>query len=131
MACFTKPLAVFAVVILFAYLAFRKTIDHVLVIVGVILEYVLTVLMALVVIWLVLLIMRGYQRWQARKGACLTCEKPCQLGGDHAQRPVALPQVRVRDEKVTLPMPAVSGSHDENVIEMAAWKERHEEPSVG
>jgi hypothetical protein len=135
MVCFAKPLAFFAVAGVLVYLIYHKAINHILAIVGVVVEYVFMVAAAITIVAVVSLIMRVYMRRRAATGACLTCVKPCQLGDRHVRdTQVSIPvhALRLRDKSENdREVPALQAVDDKNVTSLAAWKERHEEPFVG
>jgi hypothetical protein len=135
MVCFGKPLLILGAIGAVFCLIYRKAIAHFLDVLGVIMEYVFMAAAALTVAGLVIWIMRAYMRRQARRGACLTCEKPCQLGEDHVgqqTRPIPVHSLRLRNESTgAKPLSAVPQAHAADVTDLAAWKERKKEPSVG
>lgn len=131
MACFIRPLAIAGVIALAICIVFHKVLGQAVTVAGRVMEFVFLAAIAAVISWLVYLGVKARERRQAARGACLTCERKCQ-GRQDAKATILLHPVRLGDEEHGLrAVPDVPVLHAANVYSLAAWKERHENQTVG
>ena len=128
--CSVRPVLAVTVALGVFYLAFRKVIDHVLLIIGQFAMITVLTLLCLIIAWGIILIVRGIKRRRASEGGCLTCPYHCQGKVDNAADTILLPEMRSRDEKPG-GMPNLPEFDAGNVTTLAAWKKRKKDPAVG
>jgi hypothetical protein len=112
---------------LLVILIYHKIIGHILVIIGVVLEYTVIVAASMIALTVMSMFIVRLRRRQTDRGACLTCDHPCQGKQDATATVLTIHPFQVGDKKYVVH----ELESDSNVTSLASWKNKQNTPSVG